>query len=349
MRFARVVRWHEPWSEGDGRRAQGLRAPKGSAPMAAVRGMNEAGEILQSYLGLLGRLTGAGSVSLYVPPAVSGAREILVHEGSSRTRCPSSGRAQAAAEFHRRFGARIRRPAMGAWPAATPRACSTGSRCAGRRRDAKRRPAARSAARRDGRPAEPTAWIGLRFDPDGAERGARAAVVRRGRRRGARRELVEGLLRPRRRLRGSRAQRLPRVSSIRSPSCPSGPTFQAALEAALAHGPGEIAPRRPPAPRAGRLRLGQRPARPPLGRPGPARDRDGAARRAPQPRPHRALRGRDLLRHPPRHDARGRADGGGERGAPPAGPSLPRRDPASGVQRGPGGGRDRRAAWSSRR
>ena len=66
--------------------------------------MREAGEILQSYMGLLARLTGASSVSVYVPPAVNGAREILVHEGAVGP-LPELGDADKAAELHRRFGA----------------------------------------------------------------------------------------------------------------------------------------------------------------------------------------------------------------------------------------------------
>jgi hypothetical protein len=66
--------------------------------------MSEAGGILQSYLGLLARLTGAASVSLYVPPAVSGAREVLIHEGHLGP-LPELADAEAAAELHRRYGA----------------------------------------------------------------------------------------------------------------------------------------------------------------------------------------------------------------------------------------------------
>src|SRR5687768_11507594 len=43
--------------------------------------MTEATDILRSYVRLVERLSGAASVSLYVPPAASGEREILLHEG----------------------------------------------------------------------------------------------------------------------------------------------------------------------------------------------------------------------------------------------------------------------------
>ena len=66
--------------------------------------MSEAGEILQSYMGLVARLSGAASVSLYVPPGRCGEREILVHEGRLDP-LPELADAEAAAEFHRRFGA----------------------------------------------------------------------------------------------------------------------------------------------------------------------------------------------------------------------------------------------------
>ncbi|HVQ30780.1 MAG TPA: diguanylate cyclase, partial [Vicinamibacteria bacterium] len=66
--------------------------------------MSEADEILQSYLRLVARLSGAASVSLYVPPAVGAGREMLIHHGLLDP-LPELADADAAAEFHRRFGA----------------------------------------------------------------------------------------------------------------------------------------------------------------------------------------------------------------------------------------------------
>jgi hypothetical protein len=43
--------------------------------------MSDATEILRSYVRLVGRFSGAGSVSLYVPPGGAGEREILICEG----------------------------------------------------------------------------------------------------------------------------------------------------------------------------------------------------------------------------------------------------------------------------
>ena len=43
--------------------------------------MSEATDILRSYVRLVGRLSGAASVSLYVPPGAGGEPEILLHDG----------------------------------------------------------------------------------------------------------------------------------------------------------------------------------------------------------------------------------------------------------------------------
>jgi hypothetical protein len=42
---------------------------------------NAATDILRAYARLVGRLTGARAVSLYVPSAAGSGREILIHEG----------------------------------------------------------------------------------------------------------------------------------------------------------------------------------------------------------------------------------------------------------------------------
>ena len=65
--------------------------------------MSEASEILRSYVNLLRQISGAVSVSLYVPPSAPGEREILSHDGRLEA-LPELRDAQAAAEFHARFG-----------------------------------------------------------------------------------------------------------------------------------------------------------------------------------------------------------------------------------------------------
>jgi diguanylate cyclase (GGDEF)-like protein len=64
--------------------------------------MSEADDILRSYVRLVARLSGAGSVSLYVPPAPGGQREILIHEGRIGP-LPDLAGAEAAAASHRRL------------------------------------------------------------------------------------------------------------------------------------------------------------------------------------------------------------------------------------------------------
>ena len=43
--------------------------------------MSDASGILKSYVSLVRRLSGAASVSLYVPPGPVGEREILIYDG----------------------------------------------------------------------------------------------------------------------------------------------------------------------------------------------------------------------------------------------------------------------------
>jgi hydrogenase-4 transcriptional activator len=119
-------------------------------------------DILGSYVRLLGRLTGAGAVSLYVPSAAAGEREILVHEGALPP-VPELADTQAAAEFQRRMdtapsdesdgpvvsstdadGVLYRVPMQ--WLIARQEEPASERRKGGRRR------------------AEPDVWIGLRFE-----------------------------------------------------------------------------------------------------------------------------------------------------------------------------------------
>jgi diguanylate cyclase (GGDEF)-like protein len=65
--------------------------------------MSEATDILRSYVRLVERLSGAASVSLYVPAGASGEREILIHEGREGP-LPELADEAAAAELHGRYG-----------------------------------------------------------------------------------------------------------------------------------------------------------------------------------------------------------------------------------------------------
>jgi hydrogenase-4 transcriptional activator len=125
--------------------------------------MSEADEILQSYMRLVARLSGAVSVSLYVPPA-AGAREILIHDGRLEP-LPELADAEAAAEFHRRFGA-------GQAPKESKGRLASGGadgilyRIPLRWVVSKWEDETTSPERRkgDGQLPEVTAWIGLRFE-----------------------------------------------------------------------------------------------------------------------------------------------------------------------------------------
>jgi hydrogenase-4 transcriptional activator len=66
--------------------------------------MSRPDEILRSYVRLVARLSGAASVSLYVPPGAGGDQEILIHEGQLGP-LPELADPEAAADSHRRLGA----------------------------------------------------------------------------------------------------------------------------------------------------------------------------------------------------------------------------------------------------
>jgi diguanylate cyclase (GGDEF)-like protein len=66
--------------------------------------MSGANEILRSYVRLVARLSGAASVSLYVPPVAGGEQAILIHEGRLDP-LPELADPGAAAEADRRLGA----------------------------------------------------------------------------------------------------------------------------------------------------------------------------------------------------------------------------------------------------
>ena len=66
--------------------------------------MTEATEILRSYVRLVERVSGAAAVSLYVPGAATGEREILLHEGRLPA-VPELADEAAAQELQRRVPA----------------------------------------------------------------------------------------------------------------------------------------------------------------------------------------------------------------------------------------------------
>ncbi|HEY3119293.1 MAG TPA: sigma 54-interacting transcriptional regulator, partial [Vicinamibacteria bacterium] len=135
--------------------------------------MSEPTEILRSYVRLVARLSGAASVSLYVPPGL-GEPEILISEGRLGP-LPELADTEAAAEFHRRHGAGpagqedtkgrltsgnaegilYRIPLRWVMTRSEDEATVGGERRRG-----------------DGWPhTELTAWLGLRFERDSAGRG----------------------------------------------------------------------------------------------------------------------------------------------------------------------------------
>jgi diguanylate cyclase (GGDEF)-like protein len=131
--------------------------------------MSDATDILRSYIRLVGRFSGAGSVSLYVPPGLAGEREILIHEGRL-TPVEELTDTEAAAELH----ARVAEPA----PAEVP-LCMASRAEGGVLYRVPLRTVARpdddpgpQRRRRDARThAELTVWMGLRFGPDTSGRG----------------------------------------------------------------------------------------------------------------------------------------------------------------------------------
>jgi diguanylate cyclase (GGDEF)-like protein len=60
--------------------------------------VSEAGDILRSYIRLVARLSGAASVSLYVPPSSGGEPEVLIHDGRLEP-LPELADAKSAEEF----------------------------------------------------------------------------------------------------------------------------------------------------------------------------------------------------------------------------------------------------------
>jgi diguanylate cyclase (GGDEF)-like protein len=126
--------------------------------------MSEATDILRSYVRLVERLSGAASVSLYVPPGASGEREILLHEGRLDP-LPELADEAAAADLHRRFGETHGEPEEGALRLASRDAGGVLYRVPLVWVLSKEDAAGPDRRRRDGRArADLMAWTGLRFD-----------------------------------------------------------------------------------------------------------------------------------------------------------------------------------------
>jgi diguanylate cyclase (GGDEF)-like protein len=134
--------------------------------------MSEATDILRSYVRLVERLSGAASVSLYVPPGPGGESEILLHDGRLEP-VPELADAAAAAELHQRFINQHGDNDEGAVRLPSRNPDGVLYRIPLRWVFAKAEDDAGGPERRkrDGRPrSELTAWTGLRFDRDASAR-----------------------------------------------------------------------------------------------------------------------------------------------------------------------------------
>ena len=226
--------------------------------------MSEASGILRSYVSLVRRLSGAASVSLYVPPGPAGEREILVHDGRLDP-LPELADPASAAELHGRPGSGPTDAGEGAARLASRSAggvlCRIPLRWVTLR--AEEDATGPERRRRESPRSGLIAWIGMRFEAGthGAPPGRAALGSRRRGRHAQRRALVEGLSRRGRRLCRPLAHPLPVAvrsgdRAAGSSGVPGraggGPRPRAGDEAA-----GGASPARP-----GRLRVGQRAARP---------------------------------------------------------------------------------------
>ena len=126
--------------------------------------MSDGTDILRSYVRLVGRFSGAGSVALYVPPGLAGEREILIADGGLPPVEELAG-PEAAAELHGRV---VEHAPMDA-PFCVASRDSGGVlyriplRTTARPDEARRRPSRAQS--------ELTVWIGLRFEPDHSGKG----------------------------------------------------------------------------------------------------------------------------------------------------------------------------------
>jgi diguanylate cyclase (GGDEF)-like protein len=134
--------------------------------------MSEATDILRSYVRLVERLSGAASVSLYVPPGPGGESEILLHDGRFEP-VPELADATAAAELHNRFINEHGDNEEGAvrLPSRSPDGVLYRIPLRWVFAKAEEDAGGPERRKRDGRPrTELTAWTGLRFDRDASAR-----------------------------------------------------------------------------------------------------------------------------------------------------------------------------------
>jgi diguanylate cyclase (GGDEF)-like protein len=134
--------------------------------------VSEASNILRSYIRLVGRLSGASSVSLYVPPGSEGEREILIHDGWLDP-LPELADADSAAEFSSRIDAEQPGPDESTVRLASQIAegilCRIPLRWVTVRSEEETPGPERR--KRDEQPrSEVTAWIGMRFEHDRADK-----------------------------------------------------------------------------------------------------------------------------------------------------------------------------------
>jgi diguanylate cyclase (GGDEF)-like protein len=134
--------------------------------------MSEATDILRSYVRLVERLSGAASVSLYVPPGPGGESEILLHDGRFEP-VPELADAATAAELHQRFINEHGDNEEGAvrLPSSSPDGVLYRIPLRWVFAKAEEDVGGPERRKRDGRPrTELTAWTGLRFDRDASAR-----------------------------------------------------------------------------------------------------------------------------------------------------------------------------------
>jgi diguanylate cyclase (GGDEF)-like protein len=128
--------------------------------------MHGSAEILRSYVRLLGRLSGAASVTVYVPAGAPEESDLLVHDGALDP-VPELAEPRAAALFHRGFA-----PAEGAHEGSVVQAASASPGGVLYRiplrwvlLDSEDEAAGPERRKGRGRPAsEAAAWVGLRFE-----------------------------------------------------------------------------------------------------------------------------------------------------------------------------------------
>jgi hydrogenase-4 transcriptional activator len=148
--------------------------------------VSESTDILRFYLRLVRQMSGAASVSLYVPAGPAGEREILVHDGRQEP-LPELAEPESAAELHRALGPGALSDEGSGPVAGLPSRDSAGILYAVSLSSLSLRgdeePASPDRRRREGRLNESlVAWIGLRRPPEaalprGAEPGMGDAIL----------------------------------------------------------------------------------------------------------------------------------------------------------------------------